>query len=323
MRPRSLEIDDDPSTAEELRILLPLAPEESTDDLTRLLPALFPPERTHLRRIFVQRPIDMDVVVPEGYLSNEEITRLEIETEAAARAKSETGIEPLAGRGFRVETDIVCGNPAAEILREQERWSADLVAARTRRPDARDERLGALTSALLHHGTVPVLIYRQVRPEFRVRRIVIPSDFSKISRTASDWGLALARLTGADVHMLYVLARHASRAQFAEAALERAGTDEIERLRAAAAAGSRHPTAEAHVRSADTPAEGILNFAAELDADLIAMAGTGRSATWAVLLGSNARTVTRMSRCPVLLIPQGNRVEADALARKLGQGVAA
>ncbi len=304
------------------RILLPMAPEERCDDVLRLLSAIHSPSATHVRRLYVSRPLGSDAFLPEMYADFEEISRIEREARLAAHELARRNTEPLEQAGFAVETEVAEGFPISEVTREMVKWNADLTAIRAIRPGAPENRLGQLASALLRHATTPLLIHRSVPEEWRLRRVLVATDFSEQSRASADWGMAIAAAAGAEAHLLYVLARHGTR-RLDSGALLRAGTDEIARWRSRLEPGFGSPVTDAHVVSADFPAEGILRFARESGFDLIALAGTGRSAVSGLLLGSNARTVVRDAERPVLLVPTGSRVEPASAMAKLRAASAA
>ena len=301
----------------EIRVFLPLEPEESMTDLVHLVPAIFPPHLTRLKRLYVCRPLQADLYLPEMSYALPEIARLELEAQIAASHQSRLAAQPLVDLGYKVESDVVQGGPIPELLREIGLWRADFAVVRARRAGAEDERLGALTHALLAHATCPVLVHRAVAAGYKARRVLIATDFSAASRLSADWGLAMAEATGAEAHLLYVLARHADRSGIDESSLVAIANQEIQRWRHQASTALPKPYTDAHVIRAETPAEGILQFAADLEFDMIVLAGTGRSAFWSVVLGSNARTVARLSNIPVVVVPNSNRVLAESFARKL------
>jgi nucleotide-binding universal stress UspA family protein len=306
----------------EIRVLLPTKPEDGLDDVSRVLKSLLPSGRTHARRLFVYRPVEADFYIPDTYARGPEIARLESDAENATRIETERIMEPLASAGFAVSSDVVRGTPTEEILRESSIWKADLVAVRTRSLAAADQRIGGMASALLYHGTCPVLTHHAVPEDYRVRRILIPTDFSAPSRESADWALALAALTGAEPILLHILARRANRHGINPDDLLELATGEVVRWKERLRPVFPNLVNEARVLAAETPAEGILSFAKERDCDLIVMATTGVSAVRTILVGSNARKVVRASECPVLVIPASNRVTSEDFLRK-AQGVAA
>ena len=301
----------------ELRIFLPLEPDDELKDESRLIEALFPPSATRLKRLFVCRPIQLDLYMPEMYYSLPEVAQLNLEAQLAASHQSREAIAPLVAKGYRAESDVIEGQPIAEILRDVAAWRSDAALIRTRRRGSGAGRLGNLTSALLHRAPCPVVTFDHVPEEYKIRRILIPTDFSEGARKAADWGMALAEALGAEAHLLYVMARHANRSKISDEKLAEAGTDEIVRWRRSLTPRFPGLTTDAHVRHAETPAEGILQFTRDEQIDLIVIAGTGRSALSAVLLGSNAQTVIRRSPVPVFALPPENRVAPERFREKL------
>jgi nucleotide-binding universal stress UspA family protein len=302
--------------AAELRVLLPTRPEDGLDDVARILKAILPPARTHARRLFVYRPVEADFSIPGTDPRIAEIRRLESQAENATRIETERLMEPLTSGGFIVSSDVVRGIPTREILEEARGWSADLLAVRVRSLAAADHRIGGMASALLHHGVCPVLTHREVPEAYRVRKILIPTDFSPASRESADWALALAALTGAEPILVHVIARRANRHGINPDDLLEIATGEVVRWKELLRPIFPNLVQEARVLAAETPAEGILSFARERGCDLIVMSTTGVSAVQAILLGSNARKVVRSSECPVLVIPAANRVTAESFLRK-------
>jgi universal stress protein A len=305
----------DPATRE-VRVLLPSKPEDGLGEAARLLEAMLPAARTHVRRLFIYRPVEADFYIPDTYSRLQEISKLETDAENATRVETERDMEPFGGAGFKVSSDVIRGTPSAEILREASFWRADLVAVRTRSLAAEDSRIGGMAAALLQHGTCPILTYRAVAADYRLRRILIPTDFSEASRESADWALALAALTGAEPILLHILARRANRHWISPDELLGLATGEVVRWKERLEPFYPGLVREARVVAAETPAEGILSFASERGCDLIVLATTGVSAVRAALLGTNARRVVRASECPVLVLPASNRVAADAFLRK-------
>jgi nucleotide-binding universal stress UspA family protein len=301
---------------EELRVLLPSKPQDDLGDVQRLLSAMLPARATHVRRLYVYRPVEADFYIPEVYPRFQELAQLELDAETATRVESEQKIKPLVAAGFRVSAEVVRGTPTEEIFREASIWRADLVAVRTRSLAAEDHRIGGMASALLYHATCPVLTHHAVPAGYRLRRILIATDFSKSSRKSADWGLALAEITGAEPTLLHVIARWNSRHGIHQDELLAIATQELERWRARVDPVLSRPVKEARVIEASTPAEGILSFAKQHDFDLIVLSATGASAVRAILVGANTRKVVRASVCPVFVVPASNRASVGSFLER-------
>ena len=297
-----------------IRVLLPMVPEEATADVGRLVRRFSAPtwpcfgpstQRARCRRkssFPKRRPLAGTC-------------RLDLEARLAAAEQLRKSAAPLAEAGFATEPDVVSAAPIEAVMSEIAAWHADVTVLRTSRTSRQEGRIGHMTSSLSRSATCPVLTYRDVPESYRVRRILIATDFSAASRASADWGMAIAELTRAEAHLLYVVARRGTR-KLDSAMLIDEGTAEIARWRASLDPEFPRPVTDAHVISAEYPAEGILNFATDSFFDLIVLAGTGRSALGGMFLGSNARTVVRWSDVPVLLVPGPNRVPASSILEK-------
>ncbi len=309
-------IDEMKTSDRQLRVLLPAKPEDDLGDVSRILRALLPAPRTHVRRLYVHRPVRADFYVPQTYPRYNEIAQLELDAESATRVETEREMKELTAGGFQVSADVIRGTPTEEILREASSWKADLVGVRTRSLAAEDRRIGGMASALLYNGTCPVLTHHRVPENYRLRRILVPIDFSEDSRQSVNWALALAALAGAEPILLHVIARRANRHGLDPGELLRIATGEVERWKARLAPIHPELVTEARVIAAETPAEGILAFARERECDLIVLSAMGVSAVQAILLGSNTRKVVRGSAAPVLVVPSSNRVAAEDFLRR-------
>jgi nucleotide-binding universal stress UspA family protein len=299
-----------------LRVLLPAKPTDDLSDAGRLLGALVPADRTHVRRFYVHRPVESNFFLPDTYARFRDISRLEFEAEIATRAGTEREMSFLTAAGFEVSSEVVRGAPADEVLREADLWRADLAVVRTRGAAAADHRVGSMASALLHHATCPVLAHLAVPARYRVKRILIPVDFSKASRVACDWGLAYAEITGAEPVLLHVVPDWKGHHGIDPSDLVEAARQEIERWRAGATAALTRHAREAHVILAETVADGIASFAKDGKHDLLVMSATGATAVRALLLGSNTRKLLRSSATPVLVTPSTCRVTVDDFLRR-------
>jgi nucleotide-binding universal stress UspA family protein len=135
----------------------------------------------------------------------------------------------------------------------------------------------------------------------RVRKILVPTDFSPVADAAIVWAKELSRALDAEVTVLHALnvkpvvaVLGPQDAEKALAATRKQARVELERL-----AGEF-----AHGRAvvADGPPEQVIPQAGEREADLIVMGTHGRSGIERVLLGSVTEQVIRRSRVPVLAV---------------------
>jgi nucleotide-binding universal stress UspA family protein len=137
------------------------------------------------------------------------------------------------------------------------------------------------------------------------QRILVPTDFSRFSRTAIDYAHGLAEQINAELHVLHV-ARNLSDAvaEHGTVGLLDAGQGEDAYDRwLAALLGERGTIRRVEaVRVGHDTAEAIVCYAEKQTVDLIILATHGRTGLAHLLMGSVTEKVLRLSPCPVLVI---------------------
>ncbi|MXR40582.1 universal stress protein [Halobaculum sp. WSA2] len=214
----------------------------------------------------------------------------------------------LATSGVDCETDVVQGNPAAEIPAYAERYGHDLIAMPTngRRGISR-YLLGSVTEKVVRLSSVPVLTAR-MRPDERLafpyEDVLVPTDGSPGVTPAVEHALTLASALGATVHVLSVVDTSSPELETLAATSAEAGegaaTDAIDDVVSRAEA---HGVAEVvrHLEHGH-PATEILECVDESDADAVVMGTVGRRGTERVLLGSVAERTVRSAPVPVITV---------------------
>jgi nucleotide-binding universal stress UspA family protein len=140
---------------------------------------------------------------------------------------------------------------------------------------------------------------------FRLKRILVPLDFSDCSKKALQYAISFARQFSAELTLLHVvqpLPPMSEIPSFGVQALQEAGR-ELERLRGDIGAPIR---SRILVREGSPQTE-IIAVAKELGSDLIILSTHGRSALAHIFLGSTAEKVARHAGCPVLIVRERER----------------
>jgi nucleotide-binding universal stress UspA family protein len=143
-----------------------------------------------------------------------------------------------------------------------------------------------------------------------LRRILVPTDFSKHSDNALRYAAAFAEKFGSELYLLHVvqdLALFVPEAVLAAAALPAAP---VEQFRVAARAalqrvvdGLQLPGLTIHPEVAEgVPFDAIIRLARQRDVDLIVMGTHGHTGLAHLLMGSVAEKVVRKAPCPVLTV---------------------
>ena len=161
----------------------------------------------------------------------------------------------------------------------------------------------------------------------RIKRMLVPTDFSPTSDIAFQYALDMAARDGATIHLLHVVENATVAAAFPDGLYaESPGLRErlIEEARrrldeAAQTCAAAHIAATTQV-VVGPAASSIAGEASARGTDLIVMGTHGRSGFAHLLLGSVAERVLRMAPCPVLTVRDSSRaadvIAAEAVSRR-------
>ena len=146
---------------------------------------------------------------------------------------------------------------------------------------------------------------------FRLKRILVPIDFSDCAKKALRYAIPLAKEHEAAITLLYVVPPDYAVGEYggiAYAALHDDACAAGERELAALAVEEvrREVPADTLVRSG-SPAFAIIEAAKELPADIIVISTHGRTGLKHMLLGSVTEHVVCRGPCPVLVVRERER----------------
>jgi nucleotide-binding universal stress UspA family protein len=223
-------------------------------------------------------------------------------------------LEPTAAE---VQVSVRFGRPADEILAFADEASADLIAMSTHgRSGISRWVLGSVADRVLHGAMCPVLIVRAKPQQTQTtyQHILVPLDGSELAEQILSHVSELIRPNHTRVFLISVLANGFSDRtitlltssppglQLSTTALPKAEVQLTAYLRSVAAA-LRERGAVVHTNvERGAPAEEILNYAAEVNADLIGMTAHGLSGVSRWVYGNVASKVLQGSHCSVLLV---------------------
>jgi nucleotide-binding universal stress UspA family protein len=234
------------------------------------------------------------------------------EVEREDRALESAYLNEVAGRvreksGFRLTTGLADGLTADGILARAREVSAALVVMTTHGAGPLSRAfLGSTADELVRRSPIPLLLVRpRVSPDLGrepiIKKILVPVDGSSRAEQILRPAMALGRLTGATLTLLYVEAPSGGPDRGiveARPYLENLA----DHLRGQSCEVRVRVVADAHI------ARAILSVAREGDYDLIALATHCRVGLKRLLLGSVADKVLRTARCPLLVL---NPAEPD------------
>lgn len=299
-----------------VRILVPLERGESAHEPARLLGALFAPDVIRVRALHVGRVAVPLSYFPSGVEALESLRREHLAWEEGARKALKRQVGPLEEAGFAVRVEVTAGSALGEILQRAGLWRADLVLARPQRQKTRSRGLGSVAAGLMHTASAPVLLYRRISADYRIRTVLAPVDFSSFSRKAIRWSLLVASIARASLRLLHVLPETSARwaPGLRRIAVEMVREERQRAERQLRQFGGSAISVEAIILERKDPARGILETQKE-GIDLIVIGASGKTGL-ASVLGSVTRRVVRDCPCPVLVIPTSSRVSPVEVWRK-------
>lgn len=137
-----------------------------------------------------------------------------------------------------------------------------------------------------------------------LKNIVVPIDFSKISRKALEYAVPLAKHFGAKITLLHAIKPLPYPSELAFVPdRESFPIQPLEEQLADLAKHAFEPELLSQIRvTVGEPFDVITNVARELKADLIIITTHGYTGLKHVLMGSTAERVVRYAPCPVLVV---------------------
>lgn len=216
--------------------------------------------------------------------------------------------QKLAPFGGEPQVEVAAGRTTDAILEAAKSVQADTIALATRRVSVLARAvLGSVTSRVVLHSTIPVLV---ANPDALIisessadvpDTVIVPLDGSELSETSVPYAMDLAQRAGARI----VFLRSAVRAFASEGSddMNAAGRECAEYLAGfQARAQEAGLTAECKVTPGN-PAGAIIEAAKSEEGCIVVMTTQGRSGFRRAVLGSVADQVIRDAPAPVLVIP--------------------
>jgi nucleotide-binding universal stress UspA family protein len=241
---------------------------------------------------------------------------------------------PLRGLrvSWHVHDDDAGGLPRALAKHERE-FGHDLVVLCTHgRGGGRRAVMGSVAQQLVSAGTLPVLVLRPPaharRPRTTFRSILLALDpYARHGATTVDPAIGIARAFGAVVHLAVIVPSFGLRLgrwmltgrllPSATALLLDQSVADAEELVARRCAALRKAgvRADARVLRGD-PVRMLVHAAADVRADLVALATHGRSGVRALFSGSVASRVASLCPHPLLLAPASRTRDGRARSQR-------
>lgn len=214
----------------------------------------------------------------------------------------------LGRKGAVVDSQVLAGQPAAQIVGYAARGPCDLIVMCTRKTGLRRIVLGSVAEEVLRKSPVPVLA---VHPQpkngagIEIRRILVPLDGSHRSASILPPVAALAKATGAKLVFTTVVEPRAKEDYPVEVVAKNLFKEQKELHREGL-------QTELCIRFGDPAAE-ILALGEAMKVDLIALSTHGRTGLERVRYGSVAESILRKGAPPLLVLRTAGKFVPDPI----------
>jgi len=198
---------------------------------------------------------------------------------------SENGLKDLA-----VQDSLEVGEPYLKINHAAEKYGADIIVRGTHGISGFKELfIGSVAEKVVQHANRPVLSIKEKRA-VTPANIIFASDFSEEADRIFETVRRFAAIFQAKIHLLNVTDEDADKRD-----------ENLQKLRSFA---SRHNASEYaySVLGAEKTEDGILLYAKEINADIIAIGTHGRRGLARFFSGNVSGELVNHSFCPVLTV---------------------
>ena len=190
---------------------------------------------------------------------------------------------------FDFSSRIVFGNPYAGISNEVTEIKADLIIMGSKGSSGLEELLiGSNTEKVVRHSKCPVITIKGAVKADNIRKIVFASDFEDEDENIMHELKQLQRLLGAEICLVKINTP----------SLFETSKDTKARISKFVEKQGLH-NIRVEIHNSSSEEEGIIEYAEEVGADMIAMATHGRTGFMHLISGSIAEDVVNHAKRPV------------------------
>ncbi len=243
------------------------------------------------------------------------------EVRAAALQRVEEMVAKTDTEGVDTALKVVIGAPFYEILRCVRDASGDLLALGTRGSSVRSVGPGTVATKCVRKAAAKVLLVRQDHPG-PFKNVVACIDFSDHSRQVVEQAVRVSLQDKANLHVIHAFYPPWKRLHYMaptrqaspdyQGQYKRHLDDRMHGYLEPFSAETSQLTVECHLIESDDAAGAIVDFKADVGADLVVLGARGRTGLKALLLGTTAERVIRESACSVLTVkPEGFQFSLD------------
>ena len=207
-----------------------------------------------------------------------------------AREKFEKFISLPFFKGLKVVESVQFQHAFSGIITESEKNNIDLIVMGSQGASGLQEMfIGSNTEKVVRRSNIPVLVIKKEAEDFKVDDMIFASDFNKESKTTFQRVVDFANLFEAKVHLLYINTIHNFNT-----------TKNIEKRIAEFMDDFDFSNYTTTIYNDISIEKGILSYARDIDADLIALNTHGRSGLSQLFNGSIGQELANHALRPVI-----------------------
>jgi nucleotide-binding universal stress UspA family protein len=225
---------------------------------------------------------------PSGLTTMDQVYVLQLRDITSRRL--EEIVQQNKGDGFTIVPEVQVGNVFSMVAAHVEEHGTDLIVMGTKGSSGIEEFfVGSNTEKIVRRASCPVLSVKNVLQGFTIKNIVFASNFEKDQLIAVSKLKRFQEWFDAQIHLVYINVPN----YFINTRIIRSRMNEfVQKYQLT------HYTFA--VYDDNTEEEGIIHFADEINADIIAVATHGRTGLAHLLSGSIAEDIVNHANRPVL-----------------------
>jgi len=216
-----------------------------------------------------------------------------------SKKKARARIQAMARKkGISFHKIVVAeGSAAKKIIEAAEKEKADLIVMGKRGQSFVEKiMIGSVANHVLRHSPIPVLVTKKRKQKFQVKKILVPTDFTKKEDAERNFAWKLAQGFRASLTLLYVLELFGQEFRMVDKMFEAVMDKFSKRKERRGVEVTKQVTKAVHA------AQGIVDYARQRPHDLIVMAACA-SPLGRLFLGSTTEKVISSTDLPVFVIP--------------------
>lgn len=202
---------------------------------------------------------------------------------------------------------VVYGHPVEELVRKVDETNAELLVAGVRGIFNDATGAGAQATRLVRRAPCKVLLVEEGQAE-AFQSVVAAIDFSATSERVAEQAVHVAGLDGSELHFLHIYSAPWEKFHYLHdpnysTAFRESYAGDLERQLREFVGDTGTAKVSFHLRHHQQGGQGINEFCAEKDADLVIMGTRGRTSLKYLVMGSTAEQLLSQRPCSVLTVP--------------------